>query len=88
MKSEHDSFLAYYLTQDDQSAQNFKEVRSTLAPYQVRENQEVSPWGIIHYVFQRPPGDRVPIRERLRDGQGRARSAERVFAGIACWGPS
>jgi RNA polymerase II-associated factor 1 len=41
MKSEHDSFLAYYLTQDDESALRFKEMRSSLAPYQVAEDQEV-----------------------------------------------
>lgn len=40
MKSEHDSFLAYYLTQDDVSAINFKERRSTIPPYEVPENQE------------------------------------------------
>ena len=59
MKSEHDSFLAYYLTQDDPSALNFKDVRSTLAPYQVRENQEVSPWGIIRYHIPTTPQETV-----------------------------
>lgn len=87
MKSEHDSFLAYYLTQDDQSAQNFKDTRSAVLPYEVPENQEVSlplnPTRIVHHlspgIF---PGNRIPVRARLRDGQGRAGSTERVPAGV------
>lgn len=46
MKSEHDSFLAYYLTQDDQSALKFKDTRFALPPYEVPENQEVRAVGI------------------------------------------
>lgn len=42
MKTEHDSFLAFYLTPDDESAIQFKETRFGLAPYEVAENQEVS----------------------------------------------
>ncbi|KAG6856220.1 hypothetical protein H0H87_006371 [Tephrocybe sp. NHM501043] len=40
MKTEHDSFLAYYLTQDDESALKFKETRFALSPYEVPEEQE------------------------------------------------
>ncbi|KAG6908957.1 hypothetical protein DXG01_002563 [Tephrocybe rancida] len=40
MKTEHDSFLAYYLTQDDESALKFKETRFGLSPYEVPEEQE------------------------------------------------
>ncbi|KAG6902582.1 hypothetical protein C0995_014589 [Termitomyces sp. Mi166 len=40
MKTEHDSFLAYYLTQDDESALRFKETRFALSPYEVPEGQE------------------------------------------------
>ncbi|KAK0446869.1 Paf1-domain-containing protein [Armillaria borealis] len=39
MKTEHDSFLAYYLTDDDESALDFKESRSKLQPYEVAPNQ-------------------------------------------------
>lgn len=42
MKSDHDSFLAFYLTQDDESALKFKDMRFGLAPYEVAEDQEVS----------------------------------------------
>lgn len=42
MKSDHDSFLAYYLTQDDESALKFKETRFGILPYEVPEDQEVS----------------------------------------------
>jgi RNA polymerase II-associated factor 1 len=42
MKTEHDSFLAFYLTQTDEAAVAFKETRFDLAPYEVRENEEVS----------------------------------------------
>jgi len=41
MKTEHDSFLAFYLTQDDESAIKFKETRFALAPYEVPDDEEV-----------------------------------------------
>ncbi|KAJ7066407.1 RNA polymerase II-associated protein [Mycena amicta] len=40
MKTEHDSFLAYYLTQDDASAIRLKESRLALAPYQAPAEKE------------------------------------------------
>ncbi|KAJ7252501.1 RNA polymerase II-associated protein [Mycena rebaudengoi] len=40
MKAEHDSFLAYYLTEDDESAMKFKETRFALAPYEVPSERE------------------------------------------------
>ncbi|KAF5316414.1 hypothetical protein D9619_006301 [Psilocybe cf. subviscida] len=40
MKTEHDSFLAFYLTQDDQSATTFKETRFSVHPYEVPEQEE------------------------------------------------
>jgi RNA polymerase II-associated factor 1 len=40
MKTEHDSFLAYYLTHDDDSAVRLKETRAGVAPYEIPENQE------------------------------------------------
>lgn len=48
MKTEHDSFLAYYLTQDDDSALTFKETREALPPYEIPEDQQV---GIIDDIF-------------------------------------
>jgi RNA polymerase II-associated factor 1 len=48
MKTEHDSFLAYYLTQDDDSATKFKETRFGLQPYEVPEDQEVSLFLQVH----------------------------------------
>jgi len=42
MKTEHDSFLAFYLTQDDESAIKFKETRFALAPYEVPDDEEVA----------------------------------------------
>jgi RNA polymerase II-associated factor 1 len=42
MKTEHDSFLAFYLTDDNESALKFKQTRFDLAPYEVPENEEVS----------------------------------------------
>lgn len=41
MKSDHDSFLAYYLTQDDESALKFKQTRFALNPYEIPEEKEV-----------------------------------------------
>ncbi|KAF9563912.1 RNA polymerase II-associated protein [Agrocybe pediades] len=40
MKTEHDSFLAFYLTETDEAAVRFKETRFGLAPYEVPENEE------------------------------------------------
>ncbi|KAF8889308.1 RNA polymerase II-associated [Infundibulicybe gibba] len=47
MKSDHDSFLAFYLTQDDESAIKFKETRFALPPYEVPEDEEET---IFHFV--------------------------------------
>ncbi|KAG5647500.1 hypothetical protein DXG03_009437 [Asterophora parasitica] len=47
MKTEHDSFLAFYLTQDDESALKFKESRFSVPPYDVPEDQEET---IFHFV--------------------------------------
>ncbi|TFK74984.1 RNA polymerase II-associated protein [Pluteus cervinus] len=40
MKTEHDSFLAYYLSESDQAAYDFKEMRRALAPYEVSAEEE------------------------------------------------
>ncbi|PPQ90767.1 hypothetical protein CVT25_010156 [Psilocybe cyanescens] len=47
MKTEHDSFLAFYLTEDDESALAFKETRFGQAPYEVPENEEET---AFHFV--------------------------------------
>ncbi|KAJ3510057.1 hypothetical protein NLJ89_g4888 [Agrocybe chaxingu] len=47
MKTEHDSFLAFYLTQDDESAVRFKKTRFAVPPYEVPENQEET---LFHFV--------------------------------------
>jgi len=47
MKTEHDSFLAFYLTQTDEAAVAFKETRFGLAPYEVPENEEET---TFHFV--------------------------------------
>ncbi|KAK2463597.1 hypothetical protein APHAL10511_004348 [Amanita phalloides] len=47
MKTEHDSFLAYYLTQDDDSAIGFKETRAGLLPYEIPEEQQEA---VFHFV--------------------------------------
>ncbi|KAG6897823.1 hypothetical protein C0992_010627 [Termitomyces sp. T32_za158] len=47
MKTEHDSFLAYYLTQDDESALRFKETRFALSPYEVPEEQEETIYNFV-----------------------------------------
>ncbi|KAJ7491888.1 RNA polymerase II-associated protein [Mycena latifolia] len=47
MKTEHDSFLAYYLTADDDSAKKFKDTRKALAPYEVPPEREET---IFHFV--------------------------------------
>ena len=42
MKTEHDSFLAYYLTQDDDSTMTFKDRGEALLLYEIPEDQQVS----------------------------------------------
>jgi len=42
MKTEHDSFLAYYLMQDDESANRFKKDRASMAPYEVPSEDQAS----------------------------------------------
>ena len=42
MKTEYDAFLAFYLTQDDESALRFKEKRFESGPYEVPHDEEVS----------------------------------------------
>lgn len=66
MKSDHDSFLAYYLTQDDDSALKFKETRFGILPYEVPEDQDVSVFG--RFLMSRnllAVGDNFPFRPRL-----------------------
>jgi len=50
MKTEHDSFLAYYLTQDDDSALTFKDTRAALPPYEIPEDQQVGTAGDVFLV--------------------------------------
>ena len=42
MKTEHDSFLAFYLTEDDDQALKFKETHFDPSPYEVPESEEVN----------------------------------------------
>lgn len=66
MKSDHDSFLAYYLTQDDDSASKFKETRFGILPYEVPEDQDVSVFGRFLMSRNLPAvGDNLPFRSRL-----------------------
>lgn len=47
MESDGDHFLAYYLTEDDESALKFKEKRLTLSPYESPDQNEVCPISIF-----------------------------------------
>lgn len=40
MRSDYDSFLAYYLTADDESSEQLKQTRASLKPYQVPPDEE------------------------------------------------
>jgi len=66
MKTEHDSFLAFYLTQTDEAAVAFKETRFGLAPYEVPENEEVGllalDFQLFAYVYA---GNNLPLRAGL-----------------------
>ena len=62
MKTEHDSFLAFYLTDDDESALKFKQTRFDLAPYEVPENEEVSTTFISTKMHaDQMPGNNIPF---------------------------
>lgn len=67
MKTDHDSFLAFYLTPDDDSAIAFKETRFRVPPYEVPEDEEVgfcrSPFVIRYSMLF--PGNNIPFRKRL-----------------------
>jgi hypothetical protein len=72
MKTDHDSFLAFYLTHDDEPAVTFKETRFTVAPYEVPEAEEVMSCGspfVIRYSVFFHVGNNIPFRKRLRDSQ-------------------
>ena len=60
MKTEHDSFLAFYLTDDDESALKFKETRFDLLPYEVPENEEVSTTFLsMIFLADETPGNNI-----------------------------
>lgn len=48
MESDGDHFLAYYLTETDEAALEFKERRAAVAPYQIQEEE----WVCFHHVEQ------------------------------------
>ncbi|TFK26199.1 RNA polymerase II-associated protein [Coprinopsis marcescibilis] len=47
MKTEFDSFLAYYLTPDDEAAVKLKEIRASLAPYEIPDDQEETVFNFV-----------------------------------------
>lgn len=63
MKTEHDSFLAFYLTQDDESALSFKDTRFAQAPYEVPENEEVSSYSqcLVRVDRMSITGNNIPL---------------------------
>jgi RNA polymerase II-associated factor 1 len=60
MKTEHDSFLAYYLTQDDESALQFKETRASLQPYEVPEDEQVNKCSLPQFIIDLESWHRKP----------------------------
>jgi len=86
MESDGDHFLTYYLTKDDEAAEQFKDSRADPRGIEsLQEEEEVrsmsfsppSPYR-LHTLILAWQGDRVPLCARLRSGQGRTRSAQRV----------
>jgi hypothetical protein len=67
MKSDHDSFLAYYLTQDDESAVKFKQTRFALNPYEVAKEKEVCCLSIDIITCIISLGNNLSLRARLRN---------------------
>jgi hypothetical protein len=67
MKSDHDSFLAYYLTQEDEAAIKFKHTRFGLDPYDVPEEKEVRRRDTSddQPSHMKSPGDNLSLRARL-----------------------
>ncbi len=88
MKSEHDSFLSYYLTPDDKTAFTFKENRSKLQPYEkgFDDSPLVRAQDFVQIDIGSPfPENGIPLRQRLRDRKGRAGGTERVLVGAKRW---
>ncbi|KAF8659869.1 hypothetical protein AX16_001753 [Volvariella volvacea WC 439] len=73
MKTEHDSFLAYYLTRDDDAAVNLKQTRLVLPAYKVQDSQEETTFRFVRdyetvKVEQEVPNEFLFI---IRDGDAK-----------------
>ncbi|THU92733.1 RNA polymerase II-associated protein [Dendrothele bispora CBS 962.96] len=82
MKSDHDSFLAYYLTKEDEDALKLKEVRSSLAAYEIPEDEEPITFNFIRdyetvKVEQEVPNEFLLV---LDDGPSQSKDFDEVFA--------
>lgn len=83
MESDGDHFLAYYLTKDDETAEEFKQARQIGAPadevYRFTQIFSLRFDAVVHAA------DTISLRPRLRNSQSGAGSAERIFAGHRRW---
>ena len=89
MRTEYDSFLAYYLTKDDDSAVQMKDVREALAPYQVPDEQEDTLFQFVRdyetvKVEQEVPNEFLLV---LHEGEGPKSLAELMASGGQSGGP-
>lgn len=89
MRTEYDSFLAYYLTKDDDSAVQMKDVREALAPYQVPDEQEDTLFQFVRdyetvKVEQEVPNEFLLV---LHEGEGPKSLEELMASGGQLGGP-
>ncbi|TEB33222.1 hypothetical protein FA13DRAFT_1773421 [Coprinellus micaceus] len=89
MRTEYDSFLAYYLTKDDDSAVQMKGVREALAPYRVPNEQEDTLFQFVRdyetvKVEQEVPNEFLLV---LHEGEGPKSLEELMASGGQSGGP-
>ena len=70
MESDGDHFLTYYLTKDDDAAEEFKDSRADPRGIDsLQEEEEVGPYLFVSLPLIRtrnpPTGDRIPLCPRL-----------------------
>ncbi|KAG6812735.1 hypothetical protein H0H92_000952 [Tricholoma furcatifolium] len=87
MKSEHEAFLAYYLTQDDESALKLKETRFALSPYEVPEEQEETIFQFVRDYETVKVEQEVPNEFLLILNDGDSNSFDDLTSGTENKGP-
>ena len=81
MESDGDHFLTYYLTKDDDAAEQFKNSRADPRGVDALQEEEDVRLSLVIlfslYTYEKTTtGHRIPLCARLRSGKSRARSTQ------------